>query len=307
MRIPNFQMERMQSTWENLVEYDMSESGVRPVTLRGLVELGLDLDAALDMPLGYSQSNGTIPLRERLAAIYPGATVDHIEVTNGTSEANYLVALALLQPGDEMAMEVPNYMQLWGVPQSLQAPVRTFRLRPGVRVGAGLGRVRAGGDAAHAAPLPLEPEQPVGRGPLRRRDAAHRRAVRADEHHAAGRRGVPRRRTRRRADAELLGHERPGHRHQRPVEGVRDSGRAHRMDRRAPRRRRDHVEPARLHHDRSEQALRPGGARGRDRREPREALRAHASRPRGQPADHRGVGGRRSAACSSSTGRRPAR
>jgi len=36
MRIPNFEMERMQSTWENLVEYDMSESGVRPVTLREL-------------------------------------------------------------------------------------------------------------------------------------------------------------------------------------------------------------------------------------------------------------------------------
>jgi aspartate/methionine/tyrosine aminotransferase len=130
MRIPNFEMERMQSTWENLVEYDMSESGVRPITLRGLVDLGLDLDAVLDMPLGYSQSNGTIPLRERLAAIYPGATVDHIEVTNGTSEANYLVALALIQPGDEMAMEVPNYMQLWGVPQSLQAAVKTFCLRP---------------------------------------------------------------------------------------------------------------------------------------------------------------------------------
>jgi|WetSurMetagenome_2_1015567.scaffolds.fasta_scaffold38769_3 aspartate/methionine/tyrosine aminotransferase len=130
MRIPNFEMERMQSTWENQVEFDMSESGVRPITLRGLVELGLDLDAALDVPLGYSQSNGTIPLRERLAAIYPGSTIEHIEVTNGTSEANYLLALALLQPGDEMAMQVPNYMQLWGVPQSLQAPVRTFQLRP---------------------------------------------------------------------------------------------------------------------------------------------------------------------------------
>ena len=130
MRIPNFEMERMQSTWENLVEFDMSESGVRPVTLRELTALGLDLEAALDLPLGYSQSNGTIPLRERLAAVYPGATVDHIEVTNGTSEANYLVALALLQPGDEMAMEIPNYMQLWGVPRSLQAPVRTFHLRP---------------------------------------------------------------------------------------------------------------------------------------------------------------------------------
>jgi aspartate/methionine/tyrosine aminotransferase len=129
MKIPIFEMERMQSTWENLVDYDMSESGVRPITLRGLVEMGLDLDAALDMPLGYSQSNGTLPLRERLAAIYPGATVNHIEVTSGTSEANYLVALSLLQPGDEMAMEVPNYMQLWGVPESLQAKVRTFRLR----------------------------------------------------------------------------------------------------------------------------------------------------------------------------------
>jgi aspartate/methionine/tyrosine aminotransferase len=130
MKIPNFEMERMQSTWENLVEYDMSESGVRPITLRDLVEMGLDLDAAMDMPLGYSQSNGTLPLRELLAAIYPGATVDHIEVTNGTSEANYLLALSLLGQGDEMAMEVPNYMQLWGVPESLQAPVRTFRLRP---------------------------------------------------------------------------------------------------------------------------------------------------------------------------------
>ena len=47
MKIPIFEMERMQSTWENLVDYDMSESGVRPITLRGLVEMGLDLDAAL--------------------------------------------------------------------------------------------------------------------------------------------------------------------------------------------------------------------------------------------------------------------
>src|SRR3954451_24388057 len=122
-------MERMQSTWENVVEYDMSESGVRPVTLRELGEMGLDLEAILDMPLGYSQSNGTIPLRESLAAIYPGATADHIEVTNGTSEANYLLALALLRDGDRIALQVPNYMQLWGVPKSLGAQVDTFRLR----------------------------------------------------------------------------------------------------------------------------------------------------------------------------------
>jgi len=129
VKIDIFEMERMQSTWENLVEFDMSESGVRPVTLRELGEMGLDLDAILNMPLGYSQSNGTIPLREELAQVYTGASPDHIEVTNGTSEANYLLALTLLREGDEVALQVPNYMQYGGVPKSLGAKVNTFRLR----------------------------------------------------------------------------------------------------------------------------------------------------------------------------------
>jgi aspartate/methionine/tyrosine aminotransferase len=129
LKIDTFEMERMQSTWENLVELDMSESGVRPVTLRELGEMGLDLDAILSMPLGYSQSNGTVPLREELAQVYSGATPDHIEVTNGTSEANYLLALSLLREGDEVAFQVPNYMQYGGVPKSLGATVNTFRLR----------------------------------------------------------------------------------------------------------------------------------------------------------------------------------
>jgi hypothetical protein len=129
MPIELFQMERMQSTWENLVEYDLSESGVRPLTLRELVGMGFDLEALLDEPLGYSQSNGTLELREALAAIYPGASVEQIEVTNGTSEANYIVALSQLRPGDVMAMQAPNYMQLPGIARSLGAEVRTFHLR----------------------------------------------------------------------------------------------------------------------------------------------------------------------------------
>jgi aspartate/methionine/tyrosine aminotransferase len=122
-------MERMQSTWENLVDYDMSESGVRPLTLRELTGMGFDLEAFLDQPLGYSQSNGTIELRERIAALYPGSTIDHIEVTNGTSEANYIIALSQIEPGDDVAIQIPNYMQMPGVARSLGADVKTFRLR----------------------------------------------------------------------------------------------------------------------------------------------------------------------------------
>jgi len=130
MRIETFEMERMQSTWENVVDFDLSESGVYPVCLRELSEMGFDLEWALDTPLSYSQSNGTPELREALTKIYAGATIDQIEVTNGTSEANYLVALSQLREGDEFALEIPNYMQLWGVPRSLAARVNRFQLRP---------------------------------------------------------------------------------------------------------------------------------------------------------------------------------
>ncbi len=129
MKLEVFAMERMQSTWENIVDYDMSESGVRPLTLRELTAMGFDLESFLDVPLGYSQSNGTIELRERIAALYPGASADHIEVTNGTSEANYLIALSQVRAGDDVAMQVPNYMQMWGVARGLGAEVKTFRLR----------------------------------------------------------------------------------------------------------------------------------------------------------------------------------
>jgi len=128
MKIEIFEMERMQSTYENIVDYDMSESGIKPVSVNDLVEMGFDLEAALHMPLGYSQSNGTPELKELLTKIYPGAAPENIEVTNGTSEANYLIALSRIQEGDEFALQIPNYMQLWGVPRSLGAKVNTFCL-----------------------------------------------------------------------------------------------------------------------------------------------------------------------------------
>ena len=177
MTIELFAMERMQSTWENLVDYDMSESGVRPLTLRELVEMGFDLDTFLDQPLGYSQSNGTLELRERLAAIYPGADVEQIEVTNGTSEANYLIALSQLRPGDEVAMEVPNYMQMPGVARSLGATVRTFGLRQDTGWEPDWDEFERAVTPSHAPPLSVEPQQPDGLDPLPRCDGADRRAA----------------------------------------------------------------------------------------------------------------------------------
>ena len=128
MKLERFDMERMQSTYENLVEFNLSESGVRPLTPRELVEDAQGLEGLLDQPLAYTQSNGTIELRRLIASMYPGAGIDHIEVTNGGSEANFITTLNLIEQGDEVVMLVPNYMQTWGLSRAFGGTIREWRL-----------------------------------------------------------------------------------------------------------------------------------------------------------------------------------
>src|SRR5207249_8112286 len=89
MRIEPFRMERMQSTYENYVDYNLSESGVRPMRASEILEMAGGPGRFLDSELGYSQSNGTEELRDRIAAFYDGARRDAVVVTNGGSDANY--------------------------------------------------------------------------------------------------------------------------------------------------------------------------------------------------------------------------
>lgn len=129
MTFVTFELERWQSTWENRVKYNLSESGVHPLSVKELLELaGAPLDPLLEVRLGYSQSNGTDRLRERIAALYPGASIDQVLVTTGSAEANYVACWRLLEPGDTVAMLLPNYMQIWGQTQNRGARVRGLEL-----------------------------------------------------------------------------------------------------------------------------------------------------------------------------------
>jgi len=133
MRIEPFAMERMQSTYENQVDFNLSESGVHPLTLAELLEEPSRHPQVLNQRLVYTQSNGTPELRDRVAALYPGATREHVEITNGGSEANYVCLWNLVEPGDEIVMMVPNYMQTWGLARGFGGAVRPWALaeRPG--------------------------------------------------------------------------------------------------------------------------------------------------------------------------------
>jgi aspartate/methionine/tyrosine aminotransferase len=129
MKLETFALERFQSIWENRVAWNLSESGVQPLRVSELVNTTAHHDALMVLELGYPQTNGTIELRDLIAAIYPGATRDHIQVTNGGSEANCILLMRLVEPGDEIVFMTPNYMQASGLAKGLGATVRPWRLR----------------------------------------------------------------------------------------------------------------------------------------------------------------------------------
>ena len=129
MQIAPFHLERWQSVWENQVELNISESGVMPMTVNELVQDPEELHRILNVPLGYPQTNGSEELRAKIASLYPGASAANVLVTCGCSEANYLAAWSVLEPGDEVVFMLPNYMQVRGLAQAFGATVKKFWLR----------------------------------------------------------------------------------------------------------------------------------------------------------------------------------
>jgi aspartate/methionine/tyrosine aminotransferase len=124
-----FQMERMQSLYWHLVEYDLSESGVTPMSIRELLGPAADAEAFMSTKLGYPLSEGAEETRANVASWYPGSTAEHVTLVNGGSEANLLVLWTLLDPDDRLAFMVPNYLQGWGLGRHFGRATDVFKLR----------------------------------------------------------------------------------------------------------------------------------------------------------------------------------
>ena len=128
MRIEPFELERLQSKWEHRVKYNISESGVHPLSVKDLLR-ERDAEELVSLCLGYAQTNGPEPLRERISLLYPGAGIENILVTNGSAEANFIATWSTLDTGDELVYMLPNYMQISGIANAFGASVKPFHLR----------------------------------------------------------------------------------------------------------------------------------------------------------------------------------
>src|SRR5437588_8639489 len=129
MRFQNFELEQFQSQFERTVDYNLADSSVQCANVRELLQAG-DIEQLLDLPLFYPEVNGTLLLRERIAALYPKADASNVLVTVGASQANSLICSTLLEPGDDVIVISPGYRQVWGLARNLGCRVKELHLRP---------------------------------------------------------------------------------------------------------------------------------------------------------------------------------
>ena len=127
MKLPSFDLERIQSIYENSVKINLTESGIEPFSLKELMSKS-ELDELINLPLGYGYTQGNPKLRERISSLYKGFNYKNILVTAGSSEAIFITALLIMSEGDELVMMTPNYLSINGVASFVKAKVSYIKL-----------------------------------------------------------------------------------------------------------------------------------------------------------------------------------
>jgi aspartate/methionine/tyrosine aminotransferase len=128
MNIKIFELERVQSLYENTVDFNLTESGFHPYTMSELLSRE-QIDELTTKTIGYGQTNGSVKLRKNISHLYKNTDIDNVLVTNGSSEANFIACHTLLDKSDELVMMLPNYMQIWGIAEEMGCTVKPFHLR----------------------------------------------------------------------------------------------------------------------------------------------------------------------------------
>ena len=129
MKIEEFKMERILSTWQNRVKHNLTESGVQSLSLNEIFTKDEFLEIFDSLQLRYIQTNGTIPLKTAISELYPSSSLENIIVTNGSAEANFLTTWNLAESGDEFVIMLPNYQLVPGAARAFGVKVKPFWLR----------------------------------------------------------------------------------------------------------------------------------------------------------------------------------
>ena len=133
MYIKPFGVELWMNEFETKCTLNLAETCVDSITIAELLALcgrnDTSLNDILPLRMSYGAIEGSVRLRDAIAALYDNQTRDNILVTNGTIGANSLVHQALVSRNDRVISVMPTYQQHYSIPESIGADVHLLHLR----------------------------------------------------------------------------------------------------------------------------------------------------------------------------------
>ncbi|HET8842200.1 MAG TPA: aminotransferase class I/II-fold pyridoxal phosphate-dependent enzyme, partial [Ktedonobacteraceae bacterium] len=109
---------------------NLTASGPYDATTRELLALEGEraTESYLHLDLGYIENPGRENLRQAISSLYTTLSHEDIQITSGASEALFLLAWSVIEPGANIVIEEPCYENLPGVASALGFEVRRLPL-----------------------------------------------------------------------------------------------------------------------------------------------------------------------------------
>ncbi len=113
MKIAPFMTEHFYAQYEFNTSYQLCNSDCETLSVAELLKMaGVSLEEFGELSLGYTESLGNPTLREQIAATYETVNPEEVIELGTPVEGIYLVARAVLDPGDEVIVLSPAYDSL---------------------------------------------------------------------------------------------------------------------------------------------------------------------------------------------------
>ncbi len=131
MKIKSFYTERFFAVHEFSAPYILCASDCESLTIDKLLQLTdppTSLESLGELRLGYTESQGSPPLREHIADLYGSIHADQVIGPVAPVEGIFLTMHALLEPGDHVVVLTPCYDSLINVVEYLGCRVQRWAL-----------------------------------------------------------------------------------------------------------------------------------------------------------------------------------
>jgi len=130
MQLPPFKLERYFAKYEFNTQYLLCSSDCESMTVAELLSLEPGMAEKFQSHwLGYTESQGSLSLRQAICRLYENVQPENILVHSGAEEAIFLFMHAALEAGDHVIVHWPCYQSLSDVARSIGCDVSLWTAR----------------------------------------------------------------------------------------------------------------------------------------------------------------------------------